>query len=106
MENKIATKANLVRHGIAVENILCSLCREKEENSLHMFFGCRFTWLVWSLYYVWLGLKSVDSFNPHTHFLQFNLTMHQILSILSWGMSGLRGLVKSGVLGTRSSLKV
>jgi len=37
LENKIATKANLVRRGIVVENIMCSLCEEKEETS---FFIC------------------------------------------------------------------
>ena len=29
---------------------------------------------MWSLCYAWLGLWSVDSFNPHSHFLPFNLS--------------------------------
>ena len=54
--------------------ISCVVCvGEKEETSFHLFFGCRFTWLVQSLCDAWLGLKSVDSFNPHFHILQFNL---------------------------------
>jgi len=52
---------------------MCSLCGEEEENSFHLCFGSHFGWLVWSLCYAWLGLKSVDFINPHSHFLQFNI---------------------------------
>lgn len=73
LENNIATKVNLVKREILVKNIMCSLCGEKDETSSHLFFGCRFAWIVWSLCYAWLGLKSIDPLNPHSHFLYFNM---------------------------------
>jgi len=34
-------------------------CRLKEESTNHLFFWCRFYWIVWNLYFAWLGLMSV-----------------------------------------------
>ena len=49
LENRIASRVNLVRHGVAVENLLYCLCGEEEESSCHLFFVCRFAWRVWCL---------------------------------------------------------
>jgi len=46
LENKIATTVNLVRRGIIVDNMLCCLCGKEEESHRHLFFDCRFAWLV------------------------------------------------------------
>jgi len=73
LENKIATKINLVRRGVAVDSSICCFCREKEETTSHLFFECRFAWLVCNLYYAWIGLKSVDHLECTSHFLHFNL---------------------------------
>ena len=73
LENKISTKDNLVRREVVVERILCCFCRKKKENLFHLFFGCKFAWLVWNLCYAWLWLKSVDHLNPHSHFSHINL---------------------------------
>ena len=43
LKNKIATKVNLDRRGVVVDNILCCLCRVQEEPTNHLFFGCRTT---------------------------------------------------------------
>jgi len=48
LENKIATRTNLERHGIAVESLLCSLYGVEEETCRHLFFECRIAWTVWS----------------------------------------------------------
>ena len=48
LENKLATKANLVGRGIMVASSTCSLYRREEETSTHMFSKCRFAWLLWN----------------------------------------------------------
>jgi len=54
LENKLATRLNLEKRGIAVESPLCSLCRVEEESNSHLFFECSFVWLVWSRCFAWL----------------------------------------------------
>jgi len=107
LENKIATKANLVSRGTAVGNIMRSLCVGKEETSSHLFF-----WLSIRLVSV-ESLLCVARAEFDLSFLTFipiscSLTcvMHLILLIWSWRMFGLQWLARSGVLGTRSSLEV
>ena len=46
LENKIATKVNMARHGVAVDRTVCCFCMEKEETTSHLFFEWRFAWLV------------------------------------------------------------
>jgi len=48
LEDKIATKENLVKRGISMENIICSMCGEEEETTSHIFGTCRVAWLVWA----------------------------------------------------------
>jgi len=40
-EDKITSKANLVRRGIGLTTNICSLCREEEETTSHLFSLCR-----------------------------------------------------------------
>ncbi|XP_068492248.1 uncharacterized protein [Phaseolus vulgaris] len=42
LENKLATRVNLEKCGIAVESPLCSLCRVEVESNNHLFFECSF----------------------------------------------------------------
>ena len=72
MENKIAIKFNLERRGVA-NSLLCCFCWEKEKTTSHLFFECKITWLVWSLCYAWVGLKSAYHLEPTSHFLHSNL---------------------------------
>jgi len=71
--NKIATKVNLLRRGVAVRNSLCSFCREKEEEFFHLFFDCRISWLTWNLCYAWLGITTFVPFHAFSHVFQFRL---------------------------------
>ena len=71
--NSIASKANLVRHGVTVDCSSCCLCREEVETTRHLFFECKIAWLVWSQCYAWLGLAWVDHFDYGSHFLHFIL---------------------------------
>jgi len=49
--NSIASKANLVRHGVTVDCSSCCLCWEEVETTQHLFFECIIVWLVWSQCY-------------------------------------------------------
>ena len=72
-DNKITNKVNLARCEVAVNSMLCCFCREKEETTSHLFFECKITWLVWNLWYGWVGLKSTDHLESASHFFHFNL---------------------------------
>ena len=39
----------------------------------HLFFECRFAWLVWSRYFAWLGVQFVSHNDPLLNFSQFRL---------------------------------
>lgn len=41
LENEIATRVNLKRCEIVVENLLCNLCEIDDESCSHLFFKCR-----------------------------------------------------------------
>jgi len=45
--NSVATKVNLERRGVLVDNNLCSFCRMGVESTNHLFFECRIVGLVW-----------------------------------------------------------
>jgi len=40
---------------------------------VNLFFGCTIAWLVWNLWFEWLGLSSVVHHTSVSHFLQFNI---------------------------------
>ena len=73
LKNKIATKVNLVRRGVVVDNIICCLCGVQEESTNHLFFGCITAWLVWNQCLSWLGLASAAPIDPFSNFIQFSL---------------------------------
>ena len=73
LENKIATRDNLERRGVVVENPLCSLCGKEEESYRHLIFVCSFVWLVWSQCFEWFGVKFVIHNDPLSNFLQFRM---------------------------------
>ncbi|XP_068484829.1 uncharacterized protein [Phaseolus vulgaris] len=78
LENRIASRVNLVRRGVAVENLLCCLCGEEEESSCHLFFVCRFAWRVWCLCFKWLGVSSVIHKDPKSNFSQFRMSQASV----------------------------
>jgi len=73
LENKIATRVNLKRRGVVVENSLCGLCGKVEESSSHLFSICDFTWRVWCLFFEWLDMSFVINKDPLVNFLQFRM---------------------------------
>jgi len=69
LENKIATKVNLVRRGVVVDNIICCLCRVQEESTNNLFFGFKTSWLVWNQCLSWLGLVSAVPIDAFSNFI-------------------------------------
>ena len=74
IENKVATRVNLERRGVVIENPLCCLCGMVEESSSHLFSVCDFAWRVWCLCFKWVGVSFVIHKNPLANFLQFRLS--------------------------------
>ena len=62
--NKLVTKANLEKRGITVKSCMCSLCGVVEETSTHLFFECKFSWVLWNQCCVWLGVQSASHNDP------------------------------------------
>jgi len=71
--NTLATKANLEKREITVEGSMCSLCGVVEETSTHLFFECRFVWVLWNQCCVWLGVQNVLHNDPLLNFSQFRM---------------------------------
>ena len=86
MENRIATRVNLVRRGgVVVENSVCCLCGKVDESSSHLFVVCDFTWRVWSLCFEWLGVSFVIHLDPMQNFIQFRLSQTSVSVNDVWG---------------------
>ena len=74
LENKLATKANLERREIIAACSTCSLCVVEEESSIHLFFECKFAWLLWNHCCAWLGVLSVFHNVLLLNFSQFRIS--------------------------------
>ena len=74
MEDKIATKANLVRRGVGLINNICSLCGEEKETTSHLFCTCKVAWRVWEMCSEWVGTTFVGHRDPKDHFLSFRMS--------------------------------
>ncbi|XP_058757659.1 uncharacterized protein LOC131630931 [Vicia villosa] len=70
IHNRLATKDQLVRRGVLVEGSesLCSMCKEKEEDILHLFFKCDSSCSIWRRVYMWLDLANYLSFEDFEDF--------------------------------------
>jgi len=97
IENKLATRVNLERHGVEINSNLCCLCGGLEESTNHLFFGCKIYWLVWNLCYAWLGVSSRLTLLCLSHILYSSfLLMRPCLPILLWIIFGLQWLARTG----------
>ena len=85
LENRIATRVNLVRRGMVVENPVCCLCGKVDESSSHLFAVCDFAWRVWCLCFEWLGVSFVIHSDPMQNFIQFRLSQASVSVNDVWG---------------------
>jgi len=85
LTNTIATKENLLRHGIS---LLCDhypLCDVDEETIRHNFFECRVSWRIWGMCLEWLRFSSVFHCDAQMHFKMFKLLGLKHATIRCWG---------------------
>ncbi|GLT45512.1 hypothetical protein SLA2020_193400 [Shorea laevis] len=61
--NRLATKDNLCRRGVAFSgrSVCCGFCHEGVEQLQHIFCECKEVWLVWMKLLGWWGVQSVLS---------------------------------------------
>ena len=85
LENRIATRVNLVRRGMVVENPVCCLCGKVYESPSHLFAVCVFAWRVWCLCFEWLGVSFVIHLDPMQNFIQFRLSQASVSVNDVWG---------------------
>src|ERR1044072_3974301 len=70
---RLPTLDNLTKRGIPIQNNtrgLCVMCKDKSESVPHLFFECRFTYVVWQSVYSWFGVDTVLPRECKAHFLQ------------------------------------
>jgi len=70
--NRIATKQNLQRRGVATGDNLCVLCGKEEETTSHILVSCEESSKVWNMCFSWLGIYSVNNNELICHFEQFS----------------------------------
>jgi len=70
--NRIATKQNLQRRGVAMGDNLCVLCGKEEETTSHILVSCEVSTKVWNMCFSWLGICSVNHNDLICHFEQFS----------------------------------
>ena len=104
MENRIATRVNLVRRGVVVENPVCCLCGKVEESSSHLFSVCDFSWRVWCLCLSDLECHSLSIWILCKILSNSSWVRHLFQLMIFGGQFGLKLWVKFGSIGTRSSL--
>lgn len=73
LEDKIASKVNLVKRGITVESSIYNMCGKDVKTTSHLFCTCKVAWLVWSKCYEWVGLTSTVHQDPKLHFSHFRM---------------------------------
>jgi len=76
----------LEKRGITVVSSVCSLCRVEEESRTHLFFECRFAWLMWNHCCVWLDVQSVFHNVPLLNFSHYRLCNESVSVIEVWGV--------------------
>ncbi|KAL8513053.1 hypothetical protein ACS0TY_019294 [Phlomoides rotata] len=69
----MATFNNLERRGANFNPTekICKLCKEEEENIMHLFFNCKVAGQIWNQILSWLGIQIALHEAPLIHFSQF-----------------------------------
>ena len=74
LQDRIATKKNLLRRSIHLVDSLCVLCGSEEETTSHLLISCPIVNAVRNSYSKWIGVSFVNHFALKEHFEQFNCT--------------------------------
>ena len=71
LQDRIATKQNLLRRSVHLVDFRCVLCGGKEETTSHLLLSCPTTNVVWNSCSKWIRVISVNHFALKEHFEQF-----------------------------------
>ncbi|KAH1206093.1 Serine/threonine-protein phosphatase 7 [Glycine max] len=69
--DRLPTRANLLRRNVVLQQTMCPLCGNHQEEAGHLFFHCRMTIGLWWEFMSWTRFKGAFSTDPATHFIQF-----------------------------------
>ncbi|KAH1194450.1 putative ribonuclease H protein [Glycine max] len=70
--DRLPTRANLLRRHVALQDTMCSLCGNHQEEAGHLFFHCRMTVGLWWESMNWTRTLGAFSDDPAAHFIQFS----------------------------------
>ena len=84
LRDRIPTKQNLRRRQIPIDDMLCPLCRNKEEGDEHLFFNCSKTLPLWWESMSWVNLITVMPQNHRDHFLQHGMEVADGVRSKTW----------------------
>ena len=70
--DRLPTRANLLRRHVALQDIMCPLCGNHQEEAGHLFFHCRMTVGLWWESMNWTRTLGAFLDDPAAHFIQFS----------------------------------
>ncbi|XP_028199569.1 uncharacterized protein LOC114384096 [Glycine soja] len=82
--DRLPTKQNLRRRQIPIDDMLCPLCRNKEEGAEHLFFNCSKTLPLWWESMSWVNLITIMPQNHRDHFLQHGMEVADGVRSKTW----------------------
>ena len=71
IKDRLPTRANLLRRNVALQENVCPLCRNEQEEAGHLFFNCNLTIGLWWESLRWIQVIGVLPASPASHFIQF-----------------------------------
>ncbi|KAL5165677.1 hypothetical protein HKD37_18G050765 [Glycine soja] len=84
LRDTLPTKQNLRRRQIPIDDMLCPLCRNKEEGAEHLFFNCSKTLPLWWESMSWVNLITAMPQNHRDHFLQHGMEVADGVRSKTW----------------------
>ncbi|KAL2947351.1 hypothetical protein AAZX31_20G064500 [Glycine max] len=69
--DRLPTRVNLLRRNVVLQDTMCPLCGNHQEEAGHLFFHCRMTIGLWWEFMSWTRITGAFSDDPARHFIQF-----------------------------------
>ena len=84
IRDRLPTKSNLRRRHVEINDSICPFCRNKEEDTAHLFFNCIKTLPLWWESLSWVNISGAFPQNPRQHFLQHGNGMNEGIRCNRW----------------------
>ncbi|XP_028186375.1 uncharacterized protein LOC114373013 [Glycine soja] len=84
IRDRLPTKMNLTRRQVVVNDFMCPLCGEVEEEAAHLFFNCRNILPIWWESLSSMGLSTAVPQSPRDHYLQHVPEFADRKKLISW----------------------